>query len=1436
MLSDPPESPAYSARFCYSLEEARILSGHTPPDYLEDTSAEEQQRLRDTGAILQLLELDRQIAAKESAGVLPLPALDHCLHSIGGFHIERELGRGGYGIVYLARDARLKRQVALKIPRTNSLFSPDERRRFLREAQAAADLEHAHLVPIYEVGEEGPYCFIVSRFCSAGSLAEFLEASGPPASFRVAANLVAQIADAVEYMHGRGLLHRDIKPSNILLEGALNGSLSRDEKPSLDLEKLHPRLADFGLVKRVDNDSQAPISESLGSHGALGTPAYMAPEQAQNGPIPLDRRADVYSLGALLYELLIGRPPFEGTSIIEILQKVLTCPPAPMRPLRKDLPRDLETICLKCLAKEPHQRYQSAASLAADLRRFLAGDPILGRRPGLLRRTWKWARRKPMFPIAGGLSLILVCSLAYFAVVIAMRDRAERNRIRGAEYLGLIHQVDEGLRTGKRAGINDLLNKLRPTHREDDLRGFEWYYLWQEMWNQGPQWLIGRAGGCRFSHNGSIFAAVGFGACVIRDSVTGNLLATYPLPIESYGPFALSTTDKYLAFVSGIDGNHRIHILDICNGCEVWSKDMGSHDVYAAQVALDDRTIVVIDHNQISEFQLKDSIALGTCFHKPDYPQKILGGAVSGDGSLVVVVTDTELKWWDRTAKRRIGIRKTTGNLHSHIAISPNKESIAFSNTREISVISSLDGHLISKFCVDRDDSFELAFSQTGRFLLSVAPTYNKKTTGEAIVWSIATGQPLLTVSEQNLIQAAFSSDESTVAVETSLGDQFAIQFVRFGTRIPRSVLSGNHVEAWAVAFGPEKQLLASGGDDGNVRLWNTKSGNQSLVLPHGSLVAAIAFSPDGKTLATGCDDNKVRFWDPASGELLGDFSSLSAPARFLAFSPDGRFLAIGERSENITVLDARSGKVSFRCMTTSDHVKGLCFSSDSAILYSGDDNGFLSFWSVPRQKLQHQLLTHSRIRRICRSPAGAMMATAHADGSVVLRNADNGTEVHSLRGHQEQVLAIAFDLNGRTLASAGSDHSVILWRCDDGQQLMRLTGPVLQINDLAFSRDGRTLAAACHDGNVYLWRGADDDSRAPSFERTDSAPTSNLDFSARQDILLSAAPACLARGMLGNGGREKLVVSCPELRQLFEIVPGSSTGSKLIQSRPLPPNSTAFVLGDFNKNGDVDLAVADPERRSIDVHWSRGGDAFDRVDSTGDGQLHGFLVSADLNNDGQLDLLAANPQTHSVSVYLSQRPDRLDPVSRVVTGKGPCHISMADLNRDGYLDLIVAESGENAVSVHLGKGNGTFSAGTILEGLKRPVATAIGDFNNDGKLDIAVVQENGESVTIFVNKGVGQFVRSHDLPVGPGCCSIIATDLDNDGSVDLAVVNPITSTLGILHNRGDGTFDAAKHYPTGKGPISLLAGDFNQDGVIDLAICCKEGKLVALHYGKKLK
>ncbi len=344
---------------------------------------------------------------------------------IGDHEIIEELGRGGMGVVYKARHRSLDRVVALKMMLSAESASPEERTRFRREAESAARLQHANIVQIHDIGEDAGRPFFSLEYIDGGNLNKHL--AGFPQPPLDAARLVMTLAHAIQYAHDRGVVHRDLKPANILLAGVRGqGSAVRTMERSYltpDPSPLTPipKITDFGLAKRLDGGGGNTQTGSI-----LGTPSYMAPEQAYGNSDAVGPAADVYALGAILYELLTGRPPFRAASILETLEQVRSQEPVALRHLQPKLPRDIETICLKCLQKDPRRRYSQAADLANDLGAFLAGEPIRARPVAAWERGWKWARRRPAVAA-------LLVTLATAMVVLIVGGWVYTHRLRDAQ-------------------------------------------------------------------------------------------------------------------------------------------------------------------------------------------------------------------------------------------------------------------------------------------------------------------------------------------------------------------------------------------------------------------------------------------------------------------------------------------------------------------------------------------------------------------------------------------------------------------------------------------------------------------------------------------------------------------------------------------------------------------------------------------------------------------------------------------------------------------------------------------------------------------------------------------------------------------------------------------------------------------------------------------
>ncbi len=318
----------------------------------------------------------------------------------GDYELQKELGRGGMGVVYKARQISLNRPVALKMIKAGVLADEAELRRFQNEAEAVALLDHVGIVPVYDVGEHDGQKYFSMKLVEGGNLADQLPTYN--ANPRAAATLLAETAEAVHHAHMRGILHRDLKPANILIDA-----------------EGHPHVTDFGLAKLIESDVELTVSGAI-----MGTPSYMSPEQASGRRGTITTATDVYGLGAVLYALLAGKAPFVGDSLVDTLQAVKERPPQSPGSLNANVPRDLETICLKCLEKDPRRRYASAQALADDLRSWLDSRPIAARWVGPVERAWLWCKRKPA--IAALAAAVVLAAVGGTAAVIVVQTRANR--------------------------------------------------------------------------------------------------------------------------------------------------------------------------------------------------------------------------------------------------------------------------------------------------------------------------------------------------------------------------------------------------------------------------------------------------------------------------------------------------------------------------------------------------------------------------------------------------------------------------------------------------------------------------------------------------------------------------------------------------------------------------------------------------------------------------------------------------------------------------------------------------------------------------------------------------------------------------------------------------------------------------------------------------
>jgi serine/threonine protein kinase len=412
-------------------------------DDAEDEIIQRLKRARETPAHAASGPADATLKFVKQDGAGPT-SLDREWPAVPGYEIVGVLGRGGMAVVFKARQLDLQRVVALKMLRDWARAGDKELARFRAEADVIARLQHPNIVQIYDVGDVAGRPYFVLEYIAGGNLAQHL--NGTPQSARRAAQFIEVSARAVQAAHANGIIHRDLKPANILLVPAAPSAADLHERTHEastivvdNALRSVPKIADFGVAKRADRDWKAKLESSLTATGdLLGTPSYMAPEQASPEGPPIGPAADIYALGAILYELLTGRPPFKGETPLDTVLQVLHSEPVPVTHLRPNTPRDLETICLKCLRKEPRHRYQSASAFADDLQSFLRGEPIKARPRGAVEKAWRWIREHPApsgLVAAGVLTPLLALMILSFLSARLVRSSALESAAQQADLL-----------------------------------------------------------------------------------------------------------------------------------------------------------------------------------------------------------------------------------------------------------------------------------------------------------------------------------------------------------------------------------------------------------------------------------------------------------------------------------------------------------------------------------------------------------------------------------------------------------------------------------------------------------------------------------------------------------------------------------------------------------------------------------------------------------------------------------------------------------------------------------------------------------------------------------------------------------------------------------------------------------------------------------------
>ncbi len=1044
----------------------------------------------------------------------------------GRFSIVRELGRGGFGVVFLAEDSMLGRRVALKVPRPEVLVTPEFRRRFLREAEAASRLDHPHIVPVYEVGEEGPACFIASAYCEGLTLAQWLQTQTKPVPVRVASRLVAVLAAAVAHAHERGILHRDLKPGNILLQEREGNALALGGS-SEELGFL-PRICDFGLAKLLDQ-----VSEETRSGVPIGSPAYMAPEQASGRLREHGPGTDIYALGVILYELLTGRPPHRGETDLETLRMICDLDPPSPRALRPNLPRDLERIVLKCLEKRPSRRYASAWELTADLHRFFDGKPVHARPISMLARAGKWGRRRPMH--AALAMMVGVGVLAILAVLgwKRVRDddyRSVVDRSRQSEADAQSHRTlaqrqsvlldrynaperlhDAALQIERREfeSAASVLDALRPSEGQPDLRGFAWHHLYRRVGiHASLPHLPARVRALACAADGRTIAlADETNRTFLMDRVTGT---TRELPgkrkLSHCVRLVFSSDGRSLASLSHPvtrqDGpQSEVKLWDLSSGQELEGIAEFRGFCYQIVFSANGEKLVTIEaaptnpEAPLRAWKISEDRKRATLEYS--LSGKELKAHLSPERRSVVS-SDGSFRFCDLLAMTPgedsiIAVWLETGEIRLYMAGSGYCTAVCRVEGPEVVFIPRTD-HLVpyDKAMVDaigrsactltgstrarpirQDAAILLArISHDGRTAL-VQERDPAHIEGELRLLNVATGSIVADSPWGELWHCLALEYAPAEDLVLAAGPDNDVRIWDFNRSLAPAALKGHKKEVWGLAFSPDSRTLVSSSDDGTLKLWDVASGREQKTLTgHVSLVTAVAYSPDGHLLASAGWDSKIRLWSASGGKLLATLSGHFCHVRSLAFSPHGDIIASGGDDETVRIWEVASRRELTPPITGhAGTVYSVAFAPDGMTLFSGAGDETIRLWNWNEGRLLAAWRADDEVYALACSPDGRILAAAHPRGTIRLWDVAEQRAGAFLHTHAGDVLNLAFTPDGRTLASCSRDRTVRLWDPITGQELLTLKGHEADVHGIAFSRDGTILATGSYDGAIKLWR-----------------------------------------------------------------------------------------------------------------------------------------------------------------------------------------------------------------------------------------------------------------------------------------------------------------------------------------------------------------------------
>jgi WD40 repeat protein len=840
---------------------------------------------------------DQSLALAETIGLSEVRAgAGTSIRYFGDYELLEEIARGGMGVVYRARQVSLNRIVAVKMILAGQLASEADVQRFKTEAEAAAGLDHPNIVPIYEVGEHEGQHYFSMKLVEGGSLAYQAGGGGPKSTIsrqkqHWAAQLVATLARAVHHAHQRGILHRDLKPANVLLDSGGQ-----------------PHITDFGLAKRVEGTSNLTQSGAI-----VGTPSYMAPEQVR-AEKQLTTGVDVYSLGAILYELLTGRPPFQAATPFDILMLVLDHEPVPPSRLQPGVPRDLETICLKCLQKDPAKRYEGALALAEDLAHFQAGEPIHVRPVGRFERAAKWARRHKGLSAglaAAVLGLLLGTAVATWQALEARLAAANEAAQRQAaeEEKGIADNARKNAEAEKKTADAARKNAEHEKKAADLARRDA-----DKALQQAKKELF------RFESMHYLDPIVAADqALLLNDFITARLRlddCRWDLRHVEHAYLSKQLARKEPRLLPG----HTSWVT-----CLALSPD--GMRLYSGS---EDKTIKVWDQETGKETLTLRGHTFG-----------VTSLALSPDGKRLFSGSyDKTIKVWDlESGKEALTLNGHTSWV-SRLALSADGKRLYSGGVEqegpgEIKVWDLESGKEMRTLRGHRSWVSSLALSADGKRLFSGSKDDTIK------VWDLEAGKETLTLYAHTLAVHSLALSPDGKQLYSGGGDQGRpggeIKVWDLESGKETLTLRGHTSMVSSLALSADGKRLFSGSGDETIKVWDLESGKETLTLHgHTSWVSSLALSADGNRLFSGSIDTSIKVWDLVAAKETLTLRGHTSGVNSLVLSSDGKRLFSGSGDKTIKVWDLESGKETLTLRGHTSWVTSLALSADGRRLISG--------------------------------------------------------------------------------------------------------------------------------------------------------------------------------------------------------------------------------------------------------------------------------------------------------------------------------------------------------------------------------------------------------------------------------------------------------------------------------------------------------------------